>query len=60
MMILKCRCYIDFDSIISSQALRLSQGAKICKICRSLGISEQSYYRSRRLYGGLKVTRHGV
>jgi putative transposase len=25
------------------------------KICRGLGISEQSYYRWRRLYGGLKV-----
>ena len=34
---------------------RLSQGEKIGKICRTLGISEQSYYRWRRLYGGLKV-----
>ncbi len=29
--------------------------AEIGKICRGLGISEQSYYRWRRLYGGLKV-----
>ncbi len=35
--------------------VRLSQGEKIGKICRALGISEQSYYRWRRLYGGLKV-----
>ena len=35
--------------------VRLSQGEKIGKICRGLGISEQSYYRWRRLYGGLKV-----
>ena len=35
--------------------VRLSQGEKIGKICRTLGISEQSYYRWRRLYGGLKV-----
>ena len=34
---------------------RLSQGEKIGKICRGLGISEHSYYRWRRLYGGLKV-----
>ena len=34
---------------------RLSQGEQIGKICRGLGISEQSYYRWRRLYGGLKV-----
>jgi putative transposase len=35
--------------------VRLSQGEKIGKICRGLGISEQSYYRWRRQYGGLKV-----
>ena len=35
--------------------VRLSQGEKYCKICRGLGISEQSYYRWRRLYGGLKI-----
>ena len=35
--------------------VRLSQGEKIGKIGRGLGISEQSYYRWRRLYGGLKV-----
>ena len=37
--------------------VRLSQGERIGKICRALGISEQSYYRWRRLYGGLKVDR---
>lgn len=35
---------------------RLSQGDKVGAICRSLGISEQSYYRWRREYGGLKVS----
>jgi hypothetical protein len=35
--------------------VRLSQGEKIGKNSRGLGISEQSYYRWRRLYGGLKV-----
>ena len=35
--------------------VRLSQGEKIGVICRGLGISEQSYYRWRREYGGLKV-----
>jgi putative transposase len=33
----------------------LSRGEKIGTICRGLGISEQSYYRWRREYGGLKV-----
>jgi putative transposase len=33
----------------------LSQGEATGQICRRLGISEQSYYRWRREYGGLKV-----
>lgn len=36
--------------------VRLSQGEKTGAICRAFGISEQSYYRWRRGYGGLKVT----
>ena len=36
--------------------VRLSQGEKVGAISRSLGISEQSYYRWRREYGGLKVS----
>ena len=35
--------------------VRLSQGEKIGKICRGLGISEQSYYRWRKEYGGLEL-----
>ena len=33
----------------------LSQGRKTGEVCRQLGVSEQSYYRWRREYGGLKV-----
>ncbi len=33
----------------------LAQGEKVGQICRRLGISEQSYYRWRRGYDGLKV-----
>jgi transposase-like protein len=33
----------------------LSQGQKLGDICRKLGISEQSYYRWRKVYGGLKM-----
>ena len=32
-----------------------SQGMKVRDICRGLGISEQTYYRWRREYGGLNV-----
>ena len=33
----------------------LSQGMTVGEICRRIGLSEQSYYRWRREYGGLKV-----
>lgn len=33
----------------------LSQGGTTGDVCRQLGISEQSYYRRRREYGGLRV-----
>ncbi len=33
----------------------LAQGEKIAAICRRLGITEQTYYRWRKEYGGLKM-----
>lgn len=33
----------------------LSQGQTVGEVCRQIGISEQSYYRWRKEYGGLKV-----
>jgi putative transposase len=35
--------------------VRLGQGETVGKICRSIGISEQTYYKWRREYGGLKM-----
>jgi transposase-like protein len=35
--------------------IELAQGRKIGEVCRSLGISEQSYYRWRKEYGGMQV-----
>ena len=32
--------------------VHLSQGAKVGEVCRHLGVSEQSFYRWRREYGG--------
>jgi transposase-like protein len=33
----------------------LAQGKTVEEVCRQIGVSEQSYYRWRREYGGLKV-----
>jgi putative transposase len=42
--------------MLRESEVALAQGKKIGEVCRSLGISEQSYYRWRREYGGLKTT----
>lgn len=33
----------------------LSQGKSIIEICRELGISDATYYKWRKAYGGMKV-----
>ena len=33
----------------------LSQGQTVGEVCRRLGIAEQTYYRRRKEYGGLRV-----
>ena len=36
--------------------VRHAQGQSVGEICRGLGVSEQSYYRWRREYGGMEVS----
>jgi putative transposase len=45
----------EIIGLLREAEVRLSQGEKIGLICKGLAISEQSYYRWRREYGGLKV-----
>ena len=33
----------------------LSQGKTIAEVCKKIGITDQTYYRWRKEYGGLKV-----
>ena len=42
-------------SMLREAEVALSQGQTIAQACRVLGVSEQSYYRWRREYGGLKI-----
>ena len=35
--------------------VKVSQGMNVGQICREIGIAEQTYYRWRREYGGMKV-----
>ncbi len=35
--------------------VKLSQGRNVGQICRDMGITEQTYYRWRKEYGGMKT-----
>ena len=42
--------------ILREAEIKLARGKKIGEVCRELGISEQSYYRWRKEYGGMQVS----
>ncbi len=42
-------------SILRAIEVELSKGNKIGCICRKFGFTQQTYYRWRKKYGGLKV-----
>jgi transposase-like protein len=33
----------------------LSQGKNVTQVCKQLGVADQTYYRWRKVYGGMKV-----
>jgi putative transposase len=35
--------------------VELARGRSVAEVCRSLGVTEQTYYRWRKEYGGLKM-----
>jgi transposase-like protein len=51
----KGRSTEEIIAALREAEVRLGQGDTIGKICRGLGISEQTYYKWRREYGGLKM-----
>ncbi|PCI41258.1 MAG: hypothetical protein COB46_04470 [Rhodospirillaceae bacterium] len=42
-------------SMLREAEVGLARGDKVGPICRRMGVSEQSYYRWRKEYGGMKV-----
>ncbi len=42
-------------NLLREAEVALSQGETIGQVCRRLGVSEQSYYRWRKEYGGLRT-----
>ena len=43
------------SGLLRQAEVELAQGKRVGEVCRGLGISEQSYYRWRSEYGGLKL-----
>jgi len=41
--------------LLRQAEVELAQGQKTTEVCRKLGITEQTYYRWRKQYGGLKL-----
>jgi transposase-like protein len=41
--------------LLREMDVKISQGKNIGQICREIGISEQTYYRWRKEYGGMKT-----
>jgi len=41
--------------ILREVDVKVSQGKNVGQICREIGIAEQTYYRWRREYGGMKT-----
>ena len=50
------KAYTDnLNAALREAEVRIGQGETVGKICRTLGVSEQTYYKWRREYGGLKM-----
>jgi putative transposase len=41
--------------LVREAEVRLSQGRSVGQACREMGITEQTYYRWRKEYGGMKT-----
>ena len=41
--------------LLREAEVRLSQGRTVVQACREMGITEQTYYRWRKEYGGMKT-----
>ena len=42
-------------SMLREAEVAMAQGQSVGQACRTLGVSEQSYYRWRKEYGGLRT-----
>ena len=45
----------EAGAVLRQAEVEFSKGQKTPQVCKKLGISEQTYYRWRREYGGLSI-----
>jgi|TARA_B100000315_G_C14552221_1_gene576416 transposase-like protein len=45
----------QINGMLREAEVSLSQDQTVGQVCRTLGVSEQSYYRWRKEFGGLKI-----
>ena len=45
----------DIIGKLREAEIMLAQGSTVADVCRRIGVTEQSYYRWRKEYGGLKL-----
>ena len=45
----------QINTMLREAEVLLSQGAQVTEVWRKLGVSEQTYYRWRKEYGGMRV-----
>lgn len=45
----------EIIGLLREMDVKISQGKNVGQICRDIGISEQTYYRWRKEYGGMKT-----
>ena len=51
----KCYTAEQIISKLREAEVHLGKGQTLAAVCRTLGVTENTYYRWRRKYGGLKV-----
>jgi transposase-like protein len=45
----------EIIGLLREADVKLSQGRNVGQICRDMGVTEQTYYRWRKEYGGMKT-----
>ena len=54
-MVKKTRSPEQIINLLREAEIMLNQGATVSEACRKIGVVEQTYYRWRKEYGGMRI-----